>query len=288
MLIPVRGTTIRLAAASLLILGCGLSVPSAAIADAYFDWIKSRPELLAARTYDNADEIEADINAGNPANRQNPPVYDAQMNAARWDMRIGVASPDQLRPEFPTVSSGNLLLVWEAYWDNGFLGDLGGLRQHKAFQLSKDGSNDARRIEIRTRFNFGGANDVGKIDGRGYVWNPSGAPLPGQVNDFFIAPDTWTRFWAYVDFDRREFSLWVSDETRGPVQLFDALDYNNMSGGLDNFWFEFNSSQNSGPGRTLYIWGRHFAALKDVSNVAEFLIKGSPVRPNPPGALTAE
>jgi len=274
---------------SLLFLG-SVFVSYEVAADPYFDYLQNHPRTMVATAYKNSAEVEADIKAENPDNRGNPPIYDSAQNAARWSMKLGVGSPDQLRPTFPLVSSGNLLVVWEARWDAAFAGQLGNLRQHKAFQLSRDpGSGDIRRIEIRTRFNQASGNDVAMIDARGYVWNPSGAPLPGQINTFAIASETWTRFWALVDFDRKEFSLWVSDENRSAVQLFDGLSYSNMNGGLDNFWFEFNTSQTApGMPNTAYIWGRHFAALRDINDANEIIAMGSPVRPNPPDGLEAD
>ena len=271
-----------------MVFAIDLLLPSSALADPYFDWLRSQPEVVIARAYDNQPEIDQDINAVNPANRNNPPVYDANLNAARWSMFSSISVRDQLRPEFGTVSSGTLLIGWDARWDRRFTGDLGEMTTHKAFQLSKSGSGDTRRIEIRTRFNRGSGNDVAGVDARGYIWNPSGQPLPGQVRDFTIEADTWTRFWAFVDFDNQEFSLWVADENVGAVKLFDRLRYNNMSGGLDNFWFEFNSSQNVGARDELRIWARNFAVLRNVSDVGQIVARGSPVRPKPPTNLTAE
>ena len=194
-----------------------------AFADAYFDWLSGLPQVVIYRAYDNQNQINQDIYAIKPENRVRPPVYDAALNAARWTMTgASIAIGDQMRPSFPTISSGNVMFVWEARWESGFAGDLGGLDTHKAFQLSKTGSGDERRVEIRTRFSLASGQGVAKVDARGYIWNPSGQPLPGQINDFTIQAETWTRFWAFVDFSNRQLSLWVADEHTNPVQLFQA------------------------------------------------------------------
>ena len=180
-------------------------------------------------------------------------------------------------------------MIWEGRWDAGFGGELGNLRQHKAFQLSNSSTNDERRIEIRTRFDRASGSDIAIVDARGYVWDPQGAPLPGQTNSFTIKPETWTRFFTMIDFDRRRFYMWISDENRGPIQIFDGLQFSDMSGGIDNFWYEFNTSQKppGTPGR-VNIWGRNFAALKDVADIDELLTLGSPERPNPPSNVRAD
>ena len=274
-----------------LYLGLCISAPSQAFAESYFDWLSSLPETMVFRAYDSQAEIDADINAVDPANRVNPPVHDSAMNAARWAVGgANISNRDQLRPTFPVVSSGNLLLVWEARWDRAWSGgDLGELTTHKAFQLSKLGSGDERRIEIRTRFPRASGNEVAGLDARGYVWNPSGSPLPGQITDFKIVADTWTRFWAYLDFDRGEFSLWVSDDSRAPVALFSSLKYSDMNRGLDNFWFEFGSSQKSRTGPSpAYLWARNFTALRDVSDISQIVSQGVALRPNPPTIFAAQ
>lgn len=263
----------------------GILGPASANADEYFDWLRRRPETILARGYQSQAEIDADIAATNPANRVRPPVYDSTVKGARWTIPAGVASiagQDQLHPRFGTVSSGNLLLVWEARWDSAFAGNLGGLETHKAFQLASDSSGDKRRIEIRTRFSLAPSNAVAMVDARGYIWNPSGQPLPGQTGQFTIEPNKWTRFWAFLDFNARTFSLWVADEDTKPVRLFNRMQYSNMSGGIDHFWFEFNSSQERGGGSSLTVWGRNFAALRNVSDV-EAIVNQGDVEPGDPG-----
>lgn len=282
--VPNMTTSSRIAIALLL----GLCFAwSPANADSYIDGLRDAPETILFRAYDTQAEIDADINAVKPENRKNPPVYDPAQDAAKWTFTGGdVSVVDQLRPEFSTVSSGNLLFVWEARWDTGFSGDLGELKTHKAFQLSNKGGGDERRIELRTRFSKASGSDVAKVDARGYIWDPSGQPLPGQVNEFTIGGGKWTRFWGFVDFDNRQFSFWVADEDTGPVKLFDQLQYSDMSGGLDNFWFEFNSSQ-SGPESPLSIWARNFIVQRDVSNVQNIVSQGAPVRPEAIADLSA-
>lgn len=268
-----------------------------AVADTYFDEVSSMPEVIAARAYDSQAEINADIHANNSANRVRPPVYDAEIGGARWTISSGsgsIAIQDQLRPTFPNVSSGNLLVIWEARWDPAFPQNENGLETHKAFQLSREGSGDERRIEVRTRFSQASPPAVAKVDVRTYIWSPAQQPLSGQSRDFTIKGGKWTRFWAFVDFSSREFSLWIADEDTHPVRVFDKRQFSSMSGGLNNFWFEFNSSQSRSGGASLNVWGRNFIALRNVSNVESIVSGGTVdggnavVAPMPPQNVIAE
>ena len=64
-----------------------------------------------------------------------------------------------------------------------------------------------------------------------------------------------------------------------------------MSGGLDNFWFEFNSSQTRSGG-ALNIWARNFAVLKNVANAQDIVNQsGDPqatLQPKAPLNLAAQ
>ncbi len=56
---------------------------------------------------------------------------------------------------------------------------------------------------------------VAAVDTRTYWFTPAvgdDAPLEPQVGSFNIKPDTWTRFWAFVDFDNDKYSYWIADD----------------------------------------------------------------------------
>jgi|GEM_PF-4045464 len=249
----------------------------------YFESLAARSEVIYARSYRKQSEIDADVPT-RPENRETPPVYDPVVDGARWTVHPGnggIVTKDQMRPHFPHTSTGSLLFYWEARWDKNFPYELSTMHTHKAFQLSRDTSGDQRRIEIRTRFNLASAPDVAEVDGRSYIWSPEETPMSHQVGKFTIKGDTWTRFWAYVDFDRRRFSLWVADEKTSPKEIYRDYQFNDMTGGLDNFWFEFNSSQSRAGGAALNIWARNFVVLRNVGNVEALIEQGGKVAAAP-------
>lgn len=274
-----------------------LAGAQSAHSDEYFDWLSDQPETVLARSYKTQSEINSDIHAVRSENRVDPPVYDPVMDAAKWRIPAGKASiavQDQLRPGFPRISSGNVLFFWETRWDSDFGGNLGGLETQKAFQLSLEGSGDERRIELRTRFSQAPPSGIARLDGRTYVWNPAEQPMSPQAREFTVRADTWTRFWAYVNFNTRRFSLWVADEDNDPVRVFNEYQFSSMSGGLDNFWFEFNSSQSRSGGNSLDIWSRNFVVMRNVDDVVSIVTQGAsvdpspdPIEPSPPTNLSA-
>ena len=172
------------------------------------------------------------------------------------------------------------MLTWDSRWDKTFSSNLFGVKTHKSFQLAAHhGRGDKRRLEVRSRFSYAPIGAIASIDLRRYNWQAPGRnqPVPGQVCDFAIRAGVWTRYWAYVDFDNRQFSLWVADEFSNPVVLFDRLLFSRMDGGLNYFWFEHNSSQRREGGRDLYIWGRNFVALRNVANPKQIVAMGAKV-----------
>ena len=71
-------------------------------------------------------------------------------------------------------------------------------------------------------------------------------------------------------------SLWVADETTGPVQLHDRLPVSVRNGTIDSFWLEFNTSTTElGPNRTgdLTAYVRNIVALVDPAEVKSVLVR---------------
>lgn len=243
-------------------------------------------ESLAARSdvhFTASLRSDVEINAHRNGKPHDPPdvVYDPAADGARMRMPSGAGSiATQIRLSFPAVASGNLLFYWEGRWEAGFVsdGDVDGLQTNKAYQLARSGPGDNRRIEARTRFALVDSPFVAAVDTRSYWFAPaqgSDQPVQPQVGSFDIKPDTWTRFWAFVDFANGQYSYWVADETSGPVVIHDAIgiDYSPLppgaGPGLDTFWFEHNSSQSRTAGTPdLFIWGRNLVVLKDVSDAS--------------------
>ncbi len=234
-------------------------------------------------------------------------VFDPAEDAAMFTIPADTASlPRQVRPAYPRVEVGTVLFTWDAKWGPEFQTDRDELQTHKAFQLARDGqvsgSGDNRRIELRTRFSLAEgeceeargcadgdtreecvacAASIAASDLRLYQFdNLEGEQQPAEPQDarFVIEPDTWTRFWAFVDFDAGTYSQWIADSDRAPVQVFDALsiDYASHGGGLDWFWFEYNSSQ-SRTGGELRGWFRNLVVVQDMSDAAGLVAEGAEV-----------
>ncbi len=268
----------------------------------YFDALSSMPNVVHAKSYRTQASIDSDRNTSGSNFVQSAILYDRSMNGARFLFPANRANPaSALKPEYDgagIVDSGNLFFTWESRWDPRWANENNrqGMRTHKTFQLGILASrSDQRRIEIRTGYSSS-LNEIGRIDFRRYQWEAPGnqQPLPNQVGNFVIAPDTWTRYFAFVDFDARQLSVWVADATRAPVQLLDRFQFTTMdpggilTSGLDSFWFQYNSSQ-SRIGPELYTWARNLVVLRDVSNASQLVQQGASVAndgvfiaPNPP------
>jgi len=254
----------------------------------YFDWLAAQSQTTLAISYRTDAEIQADTGRNQ---RPNALIsYDAGRDAARahFPPGLGSYSTTQIRPgfygNFFHVDSGNVLFTWDVQYSQTFdTFPAEGIRTHKAYQLSYNGGGDSRRIEIRTRFSDAGAGEIAKIDVRRYVWGGEGDSAPMgrggcggqcQLNEFTVMPETWTRFWAFVDFESAQFSLWVADENRAPVQLFDNYPLV-ITSPLNAFWFEWNSSQSRTGGADAYIWFRNFVVMRDLSDPDAVVAQGA-------------
>ena len=94
-------------------------------------------------------------------------------------------------------------------------------------------------------------------------------PLAPMLASFVIDPLIVTRYWALYehvvnDFDR--VSVWMADERRDPVRLFDRLKIA-ASAPIDDFEIEFNSSQDriANYQETQIIDLKNVVMLKDVT-----------------------
>jgi hypothetical protein len=247
----------------------------------YFAWLAARSDVLVAKSY----KSQTQINGDSEQSPNSSVTYDSLEDAAKVQFvndQLGDASlPNQVRPQFATATSGTLLFIWDAKW-HAHYGDVNyrnGLDNHKCFQLANgSASGDQRRIEPRMRYGLATYPDVAKVDTRLY---PNDA-MPGQVAQFTVKPNTWTRRWAFVEFRSATdvlYSEWIADSTRTPVQLFNrnAITLINI-GGMNEFWFEYNSSQQrpstSGP---LVSWFRDFVVLRNVSDAASIVSQGAVV-----------
>lgn len=248
----------------------------------YFDYLAAAPEIFVSRSYRNQIEIEQDRWGKNKIHNAPYLIYDKTVDAARFTIPKNVSgTPLKIKHKFQPVTSGNLLFTWEARWEEAWADktNLQKLSTHKTFQLGRLASrSDTRRLEIRTIYRAGkkvkfDSKAVGLVNFRRYQWPAQGReqPMPEQLRVFEILPDTWIRYWVFVDFENLTMSAWIAIEGQKPVQLFDEFQYDSMKPknpivltGLDSFWFQFSSSQNR-VGPPLTVWGRNLQILRDIT-----------------------
>lgn len=264
------------------------------------------PRQLAQRkdggfTHSNSRDIAVSYD---PKSDRYPRKQDAAKVVIPAD---GNSLRNQVRLPFDHRKQG-FLVTWDAWLSDGFAYEKAGIRNYKAFQLESGG-----RIwtEIRSRFQratrFRGAValvDVrpygpsaerkgSKVDGTNY----GGGSLGGLRANFPVAPNTWTRYWVQLtprpDGEWWDFSLWVADENRDAVLLYDREGVKPNGTGWDRFWIEYNTSTSKvkADRGELVSYVRNvvvLAAVNDPDRLLERPVAGaSAAGPSTPPAATA-
>lgn len=256
----------------------------------YWSVLAGHPDKILAKRYLS----QAEINGDSQRSPNTCVTVDSVEQAARVRFvndRLGDASlPNQVRPKLPQAySNGTLLFVWDAKWhaDYGNATYRAGLNTHKAFQLANHTvSGDQRRLEPRMKYSLASFPDIARVDTRVYPDGQGpGDAVPGQLAQFTVKPNTWTRRWSFVEFQTPTvvlYSEWIADEMRPEVQLHNRRQVNLVNGGgISQFWFEYNSSQkrasSAGP---LTSWFRDLAVLRNLSftEAANLVAQGAPVQ----------
>ncbi|HEY0872610.1 MAG TPA: hypothetical protein VGD94_03990 [Vicinamibacterales bacterium] len=255
---------------------------------AYYLTLAGRSDCLRAYSLRDAAQLQTPNNGGfahsnsrplvvtyDPANDPDPRRQDAAK------VVIGTSSNslvNQVRVPIPQYS-GALLVTWDAWFGKEFAQSTSGIPTYKNFQLA---SNGAIWTEVRSRFSLASGGDIAAVDLRYY-----GTPGPGttkqgdalapMTGSFVIKPETWTRYWVLIKPAGQwtEFSLWVADATRGPVQLLDRSLVTPKGSGArwDEFWLEYNTSTDTvKPGRPPLVgYARNIVMLHNVTNVGPLL-----------------
>lgn len=188
---------------------------------------------------------------------------------------------NQIRLPIP-VYSGALLVQWDAWMGREFAYGTAGIPNYKHFQLASGGNI---WTEIRSRFSLGVLAPVdlryygspgpgtivgaGTVDGINYGTDQALGPMVGT---FIVAPETWTRYWIYLNpaGTWTELSLWVADVHRDPVQILDRALVTPRPGYTrwDSFWLEYNTSTDLvKAGRPdLISYARHVVMLQGVGD----------------------
>ena len=276
-------------------------LPEFALADtgahAYFDMLSTLPECMVAYSLRSQEQLNAfmDATTSRPIDVTYNPTADPdprRQDAAKVLIPAGkVSLPNNVRLPIPPVGNESLFVTWDSWMGREFAHAQTGIANYKHFQFTsplrmwteiKSDFNEAEKIpgalavvEVRA---YGEAAD-GELGPN--VTNPH--PLSPMSGSFATRPERWTRYWAYFNLvgEWHEFSLWVADEDRDPVQILDRrqIKPNFLAGatGWQKFWLEYNTSDHGiegiGP-RVAYI--RNVAMLKGVREPVRLLQR--PVR----------
>lgn len=284
----------RLTVLPLLVLACVAMTDRPWLQDAsvenphaYFERLSRRPD--AAYSYSLRDQAQLNANSGRRGSRSitydpGNDTYPFRQDAAKVLIEENRASiSSQVRVPI-AHTKGSLLLTWDAWWGQEYVSreSRGGLNTHKTFQIASPIVRAERYIEIRNGYSRVQRDDsaVSNVSVRDYArLGPNtkvgtGDRIEPHLNEFIVRPQTWTRYWAWVELRPDEwdrFSLWVADETRGPVQILDRAEIQS-AGSLTRFWFEYNSSQRrTGGPLTAYV--RNFVALRDVPDPKALFVR---------------
>lgn len=264
---------------------------SAAGAYTYFDTLSARPDCLVAYTMRSVAELDS-IETRGTATHKLPIVYDSNMDAAVVTIDPsgtipGSGSTDSQQKRFPiAISSGSMLLTWDLRFDQNFAFKGNGyLGRHKTFQI---GQNNDRWVVLKTDYANAAQSGVAELyvaAGGGTQWYGPGTytvrqeVLEPSLAKFFIAANTWTRVWVWLQDIGQPvsyMSVWVADESRGPVQLYNRLAMIVPSSGLDKFWLEYDTSQDTAVNPAMRSWNRNLVVLKNVADVKTLLQRPTP------------
>jgi len=265
--------------------------PPSGFGNSYFDRISSRSEVVAsyslrdqgmldtyARGTGGAGSIDVTYNfSGDPDPRK--------QDAAKVLIPANkVSVPTHVRLPIPSVEGESLFVTWDAWWGREFDYSNTSIGNYKAFQFASP--SDRIWTEIKSDFDLAkkSPNAVAMVAARSYgVFNETVGPnvtdknpLSPQAAEFPIAAETWTRYWALFNPSGGwfEFSLWVADETRGPVLVLDRLqlkpDITRGADGWQSFWLEYDTSATQIPPTrgTLTAYIRNVVMLKGIRNPA--------------------
>jgi len=259
-------------AGTMLLLVTGPGAPPAAQSSAsgsphaYFERLVARPDHLVSYSLRSPDQLVSRDKGGfTHSNTRDQFVhyapardtYSKAQDAAKIVIPAnGNSLRNQVRLPFDH-GNGGFLITWDAWWGEEFAFEHTGIKNYKAFQLESGG-----RIwtEIRSRFQparrFPGA--IALVDVRPYRGsserkgarvggvNYGNGSLGGLLTNFGVAPNTWTRYWVSLvprkDSEFWDFSLWVADERRDAVLLYDKEGIKPKGMGWDRFWLEYNTS----------------------------------------------
>jgi hypothetical protein len=284
----------------------------------YFQHVSALPGVVAA--YSLRDEAELAKVRRRPS--EEPRVtYDPagdrdprKQDAAKFWMSAGRGPSLKTQLWLPTNHQPrtSLLVTWDDWLGEEFrygeVLDIGGYKawnlcsptsgiwteiQHRMLRQGEELSAVAiRQYNPRQQgpntITMGGQTINGQPPRFGNYGNNVIGPMAGE---FGVRPETWTRYWLFVepDGDWYRLFLWVADETRDPVQLYNGLQVRprtsegratraSMDGTWDIFRLEFNTSTSGTLERDLVGYARNVVMVQNISRAGVQAVLQRPVR----------
>jgi hypothetical protein len=259
---------------------------AAVAAHPYFDTLSARSDCLVAyhlRSDAQIDAIETVKSGISEKGEMRFPVsYDAANDAAlfRIDPRVGSTDSEGKRVA-TAATSGSWLLTWDLRFDNGHAYTSSShLGRHKTYMVGWRGatSGDNRWLGLKTEYINAAQAGQGVAEiytymvgttyhGPGTTLGPQSSIQP-RTGSFFINANTWTRVWIFVEDIGQALSyvsVWVADTSRGPVQLHNRNAVITPEGGINKFWFEYDTSGEDAANGEMRSWNRNLVVLKNVT-----------------------
>ena len=257
---------------------------ASAILREFFDVVQARGthpyfEALAARSdcrtaYGMRSQAELDmLPTSGVSDARKPIVYDGAMDAAKISIYAPTSADSQQKTVPLQISAGTMLLTWDFRFDEHFrwLDDTY-LGRHKTWRL-----DPGPWVAIKTDYRQGA--QAGKlaemyvtVPGKKFVGPGSerdGETLLPRLSEFYFEANTWVRVWMYVEGLGQPLaylSVWVADETRGPIQLYDRNPLIPPDNGLNNLRIEYDTSAMGALNPIeMHSWNRNVVSLHNIA-----------------------
>jgi hypothetical protein len=207
---------------------------------------------------------------------------------------------NQLRLPVSTEHGNSYLFTWDTWYGPEFDYDNAGIGNYKTFQFGAP----IYFFQVDSLFSEAPGSNLAMAGARGTghgsldekeKYGPniiSAYPLRPQVGQFTIHPETWTRYWVYIEQNAADWdpiTMWVADESHDAVKLFDKLQFN-VPDTILQFILEFSTSSNeleAGRG-TMVAYVRNWVALRNPKDPQSLLQRplAGPLLPPPSGKIS--
>lgn len=255
----------------------------------YFDALCARSDLRYAYAMRSQADLDA-IRTGGRSLTKIPVSYDAGLDAALFQIDPSGKTPNSgstdSQQKHPTVnvSGASMLLTYDFRFDGAwkFTDTTNSITQHKTWRFDDVGGG--AWLTLKTNYSKASSGAIAEL----YVTLPSSIwAAPGSTQggaerlepvlvQYFIMPNVWNRVWIFLDGPIGsgpggtpvKASIWIADETRGPVQLYDGNPIYTPAGGVSVYRFEYDTSDESSTQGLMRSWNRNLVVLGGISRAS--------------------